>query len=148
MSRLIDFDAARAERTKEPLMLRAYGQTFELPGSLPAGLFLDIVAMEEARGSDSEVTFKDSLSLLQRVFPPAVLDQLLESDDFGVDDFTELAALVVQNYMAMRANRETAGNSPAPNRAARRATTSTRSRGSHVGTKIQSLPTVEPGETS
>ncbi len=145
---LIDFDAARAERTKEPLMLRAYGQTFELPGSLPAALFLDIVALEEAKGVDAEVTFKDSLGLLQRVFPPAVLDQLLESDDFSVDDFIELAALVVKTYMATPAAKEASGNSPAPNRAARRATKSTPSRGSHAGLKTPNLPTVEPGETS
>jgi hypothetical protein len=145
-SRLIDFDATRAERTKEPLMLRAYGQTFELPGSLPAALFLDIVALEETKGAGAEVTFKDSLGLLQRVFPPDVLDRLLESDDFSVDDFTELAALVVQTYMTTPGQESTSGNSPAPNRAARRHPPV---RGnSRASLMVPTLPTVEPGETS
>lgn len=147
-SRLIDFDAARAERVKEPLMLRAYGQTFELPGSLPAALFLDIVALEEAKGTAGEVTFKDSLALLQRVFPQDVLDQLLESDDFSVDDFTELAGLVVRTYMETPANKETAGNSPAPNRTARRHPAASVPRGSHAGSTLPNPPTTEPGETS
>jgi hypothetical protein len=148
MARLIDFDAARAERTKEPLLLRAYGQTFELPGSLPAALFLDIVALEEAKGAEAEVTFNESLGLLQRVFPAKVLDQLLESDDFSVDDFTELAGLVVKTYMTMPGQESTQGNSPAPNRAARRHPATPVRGNSRASSTVPKPPTDEPGDKS
>ena len=143
MGNYIDFDAARADRVNEPLMLHAYGMDFELPGSIPAALFLDIVRMNEEQGAEAEMTTKDALSLLRRVMPQAVLDTLLARDDFSLGDFSELTSIIVQTYMDVQP-----GNSPAPNRATRRATKSTQSRGSQGGSTIPKAPTGEPGETS
>jgi hypothetical protein len=118
--RFIDFDAARAERTKEPLMLRAYGMDFELPGAMSAALFLDILRMEEEQGKDAEVSVKDAITLLKRVLPEEVLNSLTARPDFGLDDLIELAGMVTQAYSNVSEN--DSGNSPAPNRAVRRAT--------------------------
>lgn len=113
-SRFIDFDAERAERTKEPLILRAYGQEFELPGTMSAALFLDVVRMGEEKGSDAQVSAKDSIGLLRRVLPDEVLDSLTARADFDVNDLIELAKMVMQAY------HEQSGEAPAPNRATRR----------------------------
>ena len=129
-SRFVDFDAARAERENEPLLLRAYGETIELPGSLPASLFLDVVRMEADSGGDQELTASESLTLLRRVLPVQVLAKLLARDDFSTDDFEDLVRLVMEAYAG------TSGEAPAPNRAARRSKApakSIQSRGSRVG---------------
>lgn len=118
-SRYIDFDAARAERKKEPLLLHAYGQDFELPASMPASLFLDVVRMEQERSRESEVTQSDAADLLRRVLPEDVLDNLLARDDFALEDLVELAGMVIRAYSSGPGE---SGEAPAPNRATRRAT--------------------------
>lgn len=112
--RFIDFDAARAEREKEPVLLRAYGMDFELPAALPAALVLDIMRLEEERGSGAEVSARESERLLRRIIPASVLDTLLEQDDFSLPDLQDLLERVMHVYTGG------AGNSAAPNRAARR----------------------------
>ena len=141
--RFIDFDAARAERINEPLILRAYGQEFVLPASMPAALLLDILALQTRSGDKAQITDLDALRLLRRLLPADVLDALLARDDFSADDFVDLAQMVMQAYQ---------GESPAaPNRAARRhpETKSTQSPSSRAGsTKTQTTAKASPGRTS
>ncbi len=113
--RFIDFDAARAEREQEPLVLKAYGREFALPPAMPAALFLGIVRLEEERGSAARVSGAEAMRLMQRVLPRAVLDDLLQEDDFSTDDLVDLCALVMATYKQLR------GGAPAPNRKTRRA---------------------------
>lgn len=115
--RFIDFDAARAERVQSPLRLRAFGQEFELPGSMPASLFLDVVRMEKEQGGESVLTTKDAIGLLSRVLPADVLDNLVAQPGFTLDDLIDLARMVMAAYTGADS-----GEAPAPNRAARRAT--------------------------
>ena len=144
--RFIDFDAARAERVEEPLLLRAYGQTFELPGSMPASVLLDIVRLQEELSEDAEVSAKDAHSLLRRMLPEEVLDELLEHEDFSTDDFTELVKMVMSAYVRGGAE----GEQNAPNRAARRDSSakSHRPRGSHAGSNGQKAKKARPGRAS
>ena len=120
--RFIDFDAARAEREEEPLLLRAYGETYELPGAMPASLMLDIVRLHTDVGDDADLSTTDALAILRRVIPSAVLD------------LSDLAGSIVSAYMG--SEDELAGEPPAPNRAERRSKTpakSARARGSRAG---------------
>jgi hypothetical protein len=129
--RYIDFDAARAERADEPLVLRAYGETFELPGSMPASVLLDVVRWQEERGGDDDLTIADSLSILRRMLPEDLLASFLERADFSTDDLTDLVRLVAGAYSGE------VGEAPAPNREERRrkaTALSTRPRGSTAGT--------------
>ena len=145
--RLIDFDAARAERASEPLELRAYGQTFELPGSMSASLFLDVLRLQSERGDKAEVTPGDAIDLLGRVLPDDVLEELLERADFSAEDFVELAALVMRAYMS-KVSRP--GETQAPRPETRRSQTpaqSTRPRGSRAGSTSPRKKTA-PGTTS
>jgi hypothetical protein len=139
--RFIDFDAARAERNDEPMRLRAYGQDFDLPAQLPAALFLDVVRMSAERGDDADINGADAVRLLSRILPKDVLQSLLDRDDFDMDALIELTGMVMAAYQ---------GESPAPNRAARRhppAAKSTRSRGSRAGSTVPSNP-ASPGTAS
>lgn len=51
MTRVIDFDAFRAEQKVEPLKLRIGGNEYLLPASLPATLALDVI---RRNGDDAE----------------------------------------------------------------------------------------------
>jgi aminoglycoside phosphotransferase family enzyme len=131
-TRFIDFDAARKERRREPLILQAYGERFELPAALPAALFLDVLRLDAERSGSAEINGQDALELMQRVLPIDVLDALLERDDFSLEDLVDLAELVMQAYTEKG---EVPGESAAPNRATRRhpPAASARSRGSRAG---------------
>ena len=147
--RLIDFDAARAERENEPLILRAYGQDFELPGSMSAAFLLDVLALQDEKGADAEVSVTDATRILRRVLPQEVLDELLENEDFSAEDFTELSGMVMRAYTGA----PEPGEAPAPNREERRhppAATSPRSRGSHGGSSTPKKPAAKrsPGNPS
>ncbi len=144
--RFIDFDAARAEWNDEPLTMRAYGETFELPSAMPASVMLDVVRMQADNGDEAEISVNDALSLLRRVVPADVLDKLLERDDFSTDDFGELVRLIMGAYMG-----GDVGEAPAPNREQRRSSTpptSTPSRGSRGTSNARKTPKASPGRKS
>jgi hypothetical protein len=126
--RFIDFDAARAEREDEPLVLRAYGQDFELPSSMSAALLLDVLALQEEAGADHEITTQDATRILRRVLPADVLDELTDREDFSADDFVELSGMVMRAY----AGAPDPGEPPAPNRETRRHTAPSPRRGSRA----------------
>lgn len=141
--RFIDFDAARAERESEPLLLRACGRTFELPGSMPAALLLDLLRIREDSEAGDDVTLAQALGVLRRVIPADILDELTASDDFSAEDFTTLSEMVVRAYMGV----DEPGEAPAPNREARRhqaAAKSPRSRGSRAGSTSPQKPKASP----
>ena len=135
--RFIDFDAARAEREAEPLTLRAYGETFELPPFMPASILLDVVRWQEERDSDEELTVADSVSILRRMLPEDVLSALLERDDFSTDDLSDLVRLVAGAYSG------DSGEAPPPNRAQRRS--KPRSGASQGSSQPKPRKTASPG---
>jgi hypothetical protein len=115
--RLIDFDAARAERVQEPLYLRAFGQEFELPAEMPAALALDIIRLQTERGDESEISLAETLNLLRRVLPKAVLDDLTAQDDFSAEDFGELTHMVLSAYSSGDGKARGKASPKAPRRA-------------------------------
>jgi len=146
--RFIDFDAARAERADESLLLRAYGQTFELPGSMPASVLLDIVRLHADLGAGGEIPSTDVAGLLRSMLPGDVLDVLLERADFSTQDLEQLLRLVMQSYMA--STEASVGEASAPSRKERRSKApaqSTRPRGSRAQSPGRQKPAA-PGTTS
>jgi hypothetical protein len=138
--RFIDYDAARAEREREPLILKAFGRSFKLPSQMPASLFLDLVRMEEERGSAEELTIRDAFRLMSHVLPKPVLDELMEHKELSVDDFGELVGMIVQAYKG-----DDLGEAPAPDRDARPPKAATRPRGSHAGSTSSQTRPASPG---
>ena len=124
-NRFIDFDAARAEREVDTLTLLACGKTFELPGSISGALLLDVLRMEAEKGDGAEVTPGEALDILRRIMPEDVLDEITDDPGFSATDLVELLSFVMKEY---------AGETSAPNRAARRSKTpaGSRPRGSHA----------------
>jgi hypothetical protein len=98
MTRFVDFDAARAERVVEPLILKAYGREFQLPPAMSAALFLDIISMREGREDSDAVTFADAQMLLRNIMSEEMLADLLTEPNFSADDLISLAMMIMQAY--------------------------------------------------
>lgn len=113
MSRYVDFDAARAERVKEPLILKALGREFDLPPSMPLSIFTDIVAMEE-RGKSGIVTYVEQMSMLKLVLSDDVVDSFLADPSFDLEDLSTLLGMVMSAYTS-----DQPGGVPAPLRKAK-----------------------------
>ncbi len=95
MTRYIDFDAARAERQREPVVVRIFGRDWELPASLPAKVMLDVVAAQ-AKGVD-EMTESQGAELVRALVPKDIFDAWLD-EGFSVDDLVELVPMLIRIY--------------------------------------------------
>jgi hypothetical protein len=96
--RFIDFDAARAERKHEPLILKAFGREFNLPARMPAGLFLDILRLNAEKGAEAELSDTEAFGIMGRLLPKDVLDELLACPDFDLEDLEALTEMVFDAY--------------------------------------------------
>lgn len=115
----IDFDEARAERQREPVVLHAYGQDFDLPGSIPADLLLQVVRMQQDKGDDAEMTGGDALRLLEKIVPVDVMNELLTHADFSADDLIALMYMIIGAYTGSP-DGNGSGKAKAPVKAARK----------------------------
>lgn len=86
MSRFYDFDAARAERLAEPPpTMVAFGETVELPRSVPAAIHLT-----GARLAASEVTLAVLVELLGYLVGPERINRWLAEHALEEDDVRDL----------------------------------------------------------
>lgn len=95
MTRYIDFDAARAERQRDPVVVRIFGRDWELSSSLPAKVMLDIITAQ-ATGVD-EMTESQGAELVRALVPNAIFDAWLD-EGFSVDDLVELVPMLIRVY--------------------------------------------------
>lgn len=93
MGRYIDFDAARAERKREPVVVRAFGEDWQLPASLPAAPVLDIIAKD----SGDDLTPSEGIALLRQIIPSETFAAWLERG-LDLDDLMDLISLVMRAY--------------------------------------------------
>ena len=96
-ARYIDFDAARAERKKTPLIVKLFGREWELPSSLPADVPLDVARMYEEKGPNAAVSENSLLALMSRAIPEDLFEQWCE---LGLDaeDYGELLIMIIRVY--------------------------------------------------
>jgi hypothetical protein len=108
VTKVIDFDAFRAEQEAEPVELRVNGRTYELPASIPASLALDIIR----RNPDGSVVELDSSELAtmgDKIFGGKEnFSRILEDNSITMAELPELFKLVFATY-------NSAGASEAPN---------------------------------
>jgi len=117
-SHYIDFDEAWAEHRPEPLPLHTPWGDYELPGSIPASLMLQIVRMQGAGGDDAEMTSGDVLRLLIAILPQDILDELTSHADFSAEDLIKLLGMVMGEYTG--GSEGGSGKATAPAKAARK----------------------------
>ena len=97
MTRVIDFDAFRAEQKAEPLELHIGGNVYSLPTSLPASLALDVIRMN---ADDSEAEVKpDTLAVMGGgIFGEDLFRQILDENGITLAELPELFKMVFAVY--------------------------------------------------
>lgn len=122
-TKVIDFDAFRAEQKQEPVSLKLGGKEYALPASLPAALALDLIRMN-ATDADREPNMDEIERMGAELFGgTAVFHEVLREGGVTMDEMPELIKMVLNQY---------AGVTP-PNRGARRKRAKTTSASSGTG---------------
>jgi hypothetical protein len=110
--RVVDFDVARRERKREPVVLRIGGRDYTLSAGVPAGLALDMLRYRVAGTDDVEIPDDAIGTIGRRLFGRENWEAIL--DDAGLE-LGELRDLIEMTFRAL--NGEDDGP---PNRATRR----------------------------
>lgn len=127
-TRVLDFDAARAERKREPLTLKIGGQEYVLSAGLPASIALDMIRLKANEGDNFVIPYGELDSIGQRLFGSETWASIL---DMARLDLDELGELIKRTIGALQSDKDDGS----PNRARRRATGTRRraSTGSKTG---------------
>lgn len=109
MADLLDFDALWAERTAEPLAVRAFGERHVLPGSRPAGLTLHMHRIRAERGPDHRLTWTEMEAAARFIFGPEVLQRWLEQHRITEDQLADVVMGVLGEYARREPPRDDPG---------------------------------------
>lgn len=120
MTRTIDFDAYRAERRAEPVVIKIGGEEYNLASEMPAEVALEVVALRQQYGDKAVVPAERIGELARALFGAELLDTLMDKHRLTTP---ELAALVIQVFGQYQADM-----APNPTARKKRATSKSRSR--------------------
>lgn len=99
-ARFHDFDAATTERdagVNDPVVVKKFGQTWELPARMPAAVPLR-VARWQAEGRDQDdLTEGETLTLAADIIPGEILNAWL-AKGLDLDELGDIVGWVVQQY--------------------------------------------------
>lgn len=98
MSRVIDFDAFRAERQREPVLFKIGGQEYQLASSIPASVALSAVALKAAQDDGAEVPLSVITDTGVALFGKDVWHAILTEHQVTLDELGPLVAQVLNAY--------------------------------------------------
>jgi hypothetical protein len=116
VTRVIDFDAFRAEQKADPLILKLGGHEYELPSSLPATLALDIIR-RNPNEADVELESSELDTLGQTIFGgEEKFRRILSENNITLTELPELFKMVFATYNGEpdAPNLETPNPTPTP----------------------------------
>lgn len=98
MAKLIDFDAFRAERNEDPVILKLGGKTYNLPPSMPASIAVDLIYIKATLGEENDVPL-DMLDKVGRsIFGGDLWESVLNEHRIQVDEIGDLIRMVLEAY--------------------------------------------------
>lgn len=98
MTKVIDFDAFRAEQKAEPLELKIGGKTFTLPSALPATLVVDVIRRNTVN-ADEEFEAEELVKMGQAIFgSDEAFNTLLNEGAVTVTELPELFKMIFAAY--------------------------------------------------
>lgn len=98
MTKVIDFDAFRAERKREPVVLRIGGVDYILASSMPASVAVDVIRLRRDIGEDEDVPLEVLDEMGRAVFGETVWRDLLADHRLEVDELGDLLQMVLAAY--------------------------------------------------
>ena len=97
-ARYVDFDAARAEAQREPVVVKAFGEEWTLGASMPAEIPI-MSARWSAQGRDS-LTEGEQLLLVSKLVPEDVLTEWF-ARGLTVDDLDVMVPAIINAFGAV-----------------------------------------------
>lgn len=110
--RFIDYDAARAEAQRDPVVVRAFGRDWQLFTALPAAVVFDIVRAQA--GGQAEFSTEQAMALIERLVPADVLAAWLDAGMVFDDAFNALVTAIMRAYLAGPDEEPAEGKAEAP----------------------------------
>jgi hypothetical protein len=107
-TRYVDFDAARAEAQREPVVVKAFGEEWKLGSSMPAEI--PIMSARWASEDRGDLTEGEQMLLISKLVPEDVLTQWF-ARGLTVDDLDVLVPAIIN---AFNAPQESEGEAEAP----------------------------------
>ncbi len=98
MTRVIDFDAFRAEQKVEPIALKLGGHTYSLPAALPATLALDVIRKNSVDAAE-ELDPATMVDMGEAIFGgPEQFNKILTENNVTMNELPELFKMVFATY--------------------------------------------------
>lgn len=104
MPSVIDFDAFRAEQTKnrEEVLhttVKIGGQEYPIAPSLPAVIVLDVLRMRAAEGDDVEISANMATKIGTSIFGEKNWEEILVKHQIGLEALPDLIRLALSAYV-------------------------------------------------
>lgn len=126
MTRVVDFDAARSERRREPVLLRIGGHEYQLSAGIPASVALDMIRLRAHEGDHFAIPYEELESIGARLFGADNWTAILDRERLDLEELGELIKMTVDAL-------QSGSDDGPPNRATRRAKPRRASAGSKTG---------------
>lgn len=98
MTRVVDFNAFRAEHEGEPVDLKIGGDTYHLASSMPAAVAVDAIALKAKMDDNEEVPLEVLDKMGRSVFGDDVWGSLLAKHRIQIDEVGDLIQMVLKLY--------------------------------------------------
>ncbi len=109
--KFIDFDEMWKERDTSPVIVRMYGQDWELPSALPASVMLEANRLRAEEGDEAEVSKAQMEVVLSQIVPEETLKQWF-AHGLGVDQYGDIIRSLIELYNS--ADEDDEGEAHAP----------------------------------
>jgi len=96
-NRTIDFDQYRKEKKKEPVIIKAFGQEFELPPQIPLKTMESIIELRQKLGKGGTIPEEQIFTALEQMISEEALEALIE-EGADVDDAEWLLREIFKQY--------------------------------------------------
>jgi hypothetical protein len=101
MRQTLDFDAFRAERKREPVMIRIGGKVYSLAPALPAALALDVVRLSKEQDAGDDVKPEDLINVGSSLFgSEEKFREMLVEGEVALDEIADIVKMLLEAYTA------------------------------------------------
>jgi flagellar motor switch protein FliM len=98
LTRVVDFDAFRAEQKADPITLKVGGNTYQLPAAIPASLALDIIR-KNGDDATAELDPATLITMGNAIFGgDETFTKILDENKITMDELPKLFEMVFAEY--------------------------------------------------